>query len=726
MANEEQDNTHMSEQTTATFQQTNLRSRINIQQAQDILIVWLNTCIDTTSQDYQIAIAQLQNIVDEVYTFTDNDQCIDFILSNGDQTKICLIISGLLGPHLVPCIHEIPHIDSILPFCDNPNGHEQWAKTRFKVKGIFTEMTHICDYIKHIIRRYELNIIPMSFVAYGKRLDRLDPSFMYTQIIKEILLTIRFEDKHIKEFVDYYCNKFAENEIDRKKVKQLEYEYHKHTPIWWYTSEGFPYSVLNRALRLVGGEVITLMGFFIKDLHRHIEELHREQFLDTSIAACLTVYRGQYLATKDFDELVASRGGLMSFNNFLSTSQNRHAYLLFTPTNRINRSVVSVLFVMTADSKQLTTPFASVRHVSQYPEEEEVLFSMHSIFRINGIKPMVENEEMYEVELSLTNDNDEELCALTDQIRKESIPDAEGWMRLSIMLSSIAQSDMAERICRNLMNENMYEADAKDIYNQLGSIKYQQGQYEEATKLYKKSLELRMKSLPSNHPDVASSYNNIGLVYSAMGDYPKALSSYEQVRNIQMQSLPLNHPDLAISYNNIGNVYSDTNDYAKALSFHEQALKIRQESLSSNHPHVASSYNNIGNAYFDMRDYPKALASQEQALKIRMQSLPPNHPDIASSYNNIGNIHFAMNDYPKALASYEQALKIRQQSLSSNHPDVALSYNNIGNVYLQMNDYSSASMFYNHALSIGQQCLPLTHPHLQLYKTNVEAVQNKF
>ena len=69
----------------------------------------------------------------------------------------------------------------------------------------------------------------MSFVQSGKRLDQLDPSFMYTQIIKEILLTIRFEDKHRKEFVDYYCEKFIHNEIDQNNVKQLEDGYYKHT-----------------------------------------------------------------------------------------------------------------------------------------------------------------------------------------------------------------------------------------------------------------------------------------------------------------------------------------------------------------------------------------------------------------------------------------------------------------------------------------------------------------
>ncbi|CAF1398929.1 unnamed protein product [Adineta ricciae] len=452
---------------------------------------------------------------------------------------------------------------------------------------------------------------------------------MYTKIIKEILLTIQFKHKHIKQFVEYCCDNFVDTEVDRKKVKELEDEYHQHTPIWWYTTQRFLYSMLNRALRVMDGEVITLMGFFISDLHRHIEELHKRQFGDaSSTAKCCTVYRGQGLTKKDFDELMVTKGGLISFNNFLSTSENRNVSLIFTPGNRKNSDVISVLFVITIDPKQSTTSFASVRHISQFPEEEEVLFSMHSIFRIRDVKPMDGNEKVYEVALSLTIDNDEELMVLTEQIRKESFPNTEGWSRLSLVLADIAQSDIAERICQVLIDETPSDDSASHVYNHLGKIKCEKGQYEEAIALFQKSLELRLMSSSPNHPDMASSYNNIGNAYYNMGDYPKALSSHEQALKIREQSLPPNHPDLASSYNNIGNAYFDMGDYPKALSSHEQALKIREQSLPPNHPDVASSYNNIGNAYYNMGDHRTALLFCTNAVQIAQKVLPLTHPHL--------------------------------------------------------------------------------------------------
>ncbi|CAF1111586.1 unnamed protein product [Adineta ricciae] len=710
MANQKQGSLDMFEQTPATFQQASELNRIKIEETQDVSVIWLDTHIHSSNPDYQNAIKHLQYIVNGIYTFADNDECIDFILTLTD-TDVCLITSGSVGQRLVPCIHDISNIDSIFIFCDDQNRHEQWAKNWCKVKSVSIDIIHICEQLTKIIRRYELTAIPMSFVQSGKRLDRLEPSFMYTKIIKEILLTIQFKDEHIKQFVKYCCDNFVDTEVDRKKVKQLEDEYHKQTPIWWYTTQRFLYSMLNRALRVMDGEVITLMGFFISDLHQHIEELHKQQFGDASpTAKCCTVYRGQGLTKKDFDQLVATKGGLMSFNSFLSTSENRNVSLIFTPGNRKNSDVIGVLFVITIDPKQSTTSFASVRHISQFPEEEEVLFSMHSIFRIRDVKPMDVNEKVYEVALSLTSDNDEELMALTEQIRKESFPNAEGWSRLTLVLANIAQSDIAERTCRVLIDETPSKDSASHGYNYLGMIKCQRGQYEEAITLFRKSLELRLMSYSPNHPDVASFYNNIGSAYRNMGDYAKALSSYEQALKIQLQLLPPNHPHVASSYSNIGNAYSDMGDYAKALSSYEQALKIQIQSLPPNHPDVASSYNNIGSAYRNMGDYAKALSSYEQAFKIQIQSLPPNHPDVAGSYNNIGNAYHNMGDYAKALSSYEQALKIQIQSLPPNHPDVASSYNNIGHAYRNMGDYAKALSSYEQAFKIQIQSLPPNHP----------------
>ncbi|CAF4127299.1 unnamed protein product [Adineta steineri] len=613
------------------------RRRVNIQQLQNVLLIWLDSNIDETNDDCQNTITKLRRAVNDINTYTNGDQCLEFIQTIIDK-KMCMIISGSLGQHIVSRVHNMSQVDSIFIFCGNKKYHEQWVKDWPKIKGVFTDITPICEALKEAAQQCEQNAIPMSFVGTNKKLDQLDPSFMYTQILKEIVFSIKFNQKHIQDYLDYCRDAFADNEQEMVNIKQLESQYHKKTPIYWYTCQMFLYPMLNRALRLMDGDIITHMGFFIGDLHRQIEQLHKEQYGGTTAADTFTVYRGQGLSAEDFKKMSKTKGGLISFNNFLSTSTVRNISLGFAQDATINPDQVGILFIMKINPAQSTTPFASITGISEFQKEEEVLFSMHSVFRIQNIKQMGGNNRLYEVNLVLTADNDPELSRLTDYIRQESYPDSEGWYRLGLVLYKMGQFDKAEGIYQVLLDQTNDDKEKAPIYNQLGMFKYEQGKYEEALTFYGKSLTIKQKTLPPNHSNLANSYNNIGNVHRHMSSYPKALLSHEKALEIRHESLPPNHPDLASSYNNVGNVHYSMSNYPKALSYYEKDLEISQQSLTPTHPDLASSYNNIGLVYENMGNYSKARTFYERAVQIAQQSLPSNHPNLLDDRKNLERV----------------------------------------------------------------------------------------
>ncbi len=69
----------------------------------------------------------------------------------------------------------------------------------------------------------------------------------------------------------------------------------------WYTREPFIYEVLNRSLRILEAETIINMGFFLRNLHNQIVELHQKQFGNHHVPP-FYVYRGQGLLKTDFGE----------------------------------------------------------------------------------------------------------------------------------------------------------------------------------------------------------------------------------------------------------------------------------------------------------------------------------------------------------------------------------------------------------------------------------------
>ncbi|CAF1681225.1 unnamed protein product [Adineta ricciae] len=392
--------------------------------------------------------------------------------------------------------------------------------------------------------------------------------------------------------------------------------------------------MLNQALRTLDGEVIINMGFFLHDLHKQIQQLHQAQ-VSNYRGKPFVVYRGQGLCKKDFDQLSKTVGGLLSFNNFLSTSIKQEKSLVFTYSALGDPDKVGVLFVITIDPSIGTTPFASIGDLSYFEDEAEILFSMHSVFRVGKIRQVGDKNKLYhEVQLQLTADDDPQLRVLTDRIESE-VRGSTGWKRLGRLLLNLGQLDKAEELYTVLLGQASDESDRAHYYHQLGLLKSRQGDYKMAIEYYEKALEIREKTLPSNHPDLATSYNNIGAVYMNMGEYSKALSFYEKALEIWEKTLPSNHPDLATSYNNIGAVYMNMGEYSKALSFLEKALEIREKTLPSNHPSLATSYNNIGVVYCNTKDYSKALTYCERALDIWQRALPANHPHIKTAKESI-------------------------------------------------------------------------------------------
>ena len=155
------------------------RRRADIKMVQNILLIWLDNNIDDNKEDCRNTMTQLRRVVNHATTFTDGEECIQFIEDINDN-KVCMIISGSLGQHIVPRVHNMSQVDSIFIFCGNKKYHEQWTKEWSKIKGVFTETAPICEALKQASQQCEQNAISISFVpttgdGANKNLDRLDP-----------------------------------------------------------------------------------------------------------------------------------------------------------------------------------------------------------------------------------------------------------------------------------------------------------------------------------------------------------------------------------------------------------------------------------------------------------------------------------------------------------------------------------------------------------------------
>ncbi|CAF1310155.1 unnamed protein product [Rotaria sordida] len=599
---------------------------------ENCLLIWLDADFDESKNDYKQSIQQLRNVIATITTFTDADQCVDYLSDIKDE-KVLMIVSGSLGQHVIPEIQACPQLDSVYVFCDNQSMHEQWAKIIPKVKGIYTQVQPICKALQIDRKHCDRSMISMSFRG-------IDPLFMYTQLLKEAFLEIEDDDvTSIKELVDY-CR--LHNAASPTTLEMLEREYRHHPPSWWYTGPFFIYSMLNHGLRLMNVDIIMRMGFFIRHLHKHIEKLHGEQQSDEPTNRPLTVFRGQ------------------AYNHYLGW--------LYSDMGEYAKAII--FYEKSLKTRENTTP-------QNLPDLAASYNGIGSVYDSMGeySKALSSYEQSLEIMKIALPPNHHDLAVSYNNI-------GEVYRSMGEYSKALSSHERSLKIRKIALPPN--HPDFAQSYNNIGNVYCNTGEYSKALSSYERSLEIKKIALPPNHPNLAASYNNIGLVYDNMGEYSKALSSYERSLEIRKIALPPNHPDLATSYNNIGMVYDEMGEYSKALSSYGRSLEIRKIALTPNHPDFAQSYSNIGSVYDNMGEYSKALSLYERSLEIDKKAVPPNHPDLASSYNNIAVVCNNMGEYSKALQYYEKAQEIWKKSLPSNHPHIALVKNNIAGVKKKM------------------------------------------
>jgi hypothetical protein len=113
-------------------------------------------------------------------------------------------------------------------------------------------------------------------------------------------------------------------------------------------------------------------------------------------------------------------GKLISKNSFLSTTNDVQAAVFFSGDGSLDNAEtdISVLYQITIDTHvPHSIPFAQIQYESIFEDEDEdeVLFSIASVFRIDTIE---QYGNLWVVDLTLINKEDEEWNILTAHLNK--------------------------------------------------------------------------------------------------------------------------------------------------------------------------------------------------------------------------------------------------------------------------------------------------------------------
>ena len=189
-----------------------------------------------------------------------------------------------------------------------------------------------------------------------------------------------------------------------------------------------------------------------------------------------------------------------------------------------------------------------------------------------------------------------------------------------------------------------------EIYNFIGIINRNLGNYDKALDFYFNSLQIYDDTVV-NFPHAAS-LNNIGNLYYRMGFFKEALhftTLAEQIFDKLNSQL-----GIAYVYNQYGIIYQKMDSTDKALNYHKNALRIRKSIAHKNG--IATSYLHLSEIYLSKGKANKALSYLDSSIFIYKKIKSYN--GIASCYLVYGEYFSLKKQITRAIHYYENALKI--------------------------------------------------------------------
>ncbi|CAF1468503.1 unnamed protein product [Adineta steineri] len=644
-------------------------------------LIWLDETVNKLRENLQ-GQQRLRASINRLLTFEDYQLCLQCIQSLSRYDRIIIIVNGQLGKQHIPQIASIQQIISIYIYDTDKQNTERWTQNFSKIKGVFDRLNELINRIQtdqthrqhhRVDEPLSIQIVNTNLNETGQSSSELNGQFVHNQLLIDCFIRMEPSLNEKQALITLCKQQYKNNPTELKIIEEFNKNYSSTQSIWWYTRQSFIYRLLNKALRVNDIDLLYLFRFFIRDLEKELK--------NNKCSLPVHVYRAQLMSIEEIEIFKKSIGCFISMNSFFSTSLNQEQARLYFNFVESSDYTQKVLFEIDADPRlDNIKPFANITQHSYFSNEEEILFMIGSIFKINEIKhdDNDDNNGIWNIQLVLCSNNDHQLQLLFQYMQDELGYGETSLYELGRVLCDMGKFSDSEIYFRLYLKQLMDENESlSSCYFALGKVTYMKGDYESSLMWYNKSLDIFMQTLDEYDPNIGQIYNAIAAVYYAQNDYHRGLESYEKALVIFEQAYGKDHVTVAMCLNNMGLIYQDEKKYSQALEFQQNALFIRQKHLPTDHPDLGTSYNNIGIIYECTGQYDLALKYLNLSLEISKKSLPPQHPEIATTYENISLIYENNGDLQQALSYTEKAAAIYHHSLPSTHSCVITVQKNI-------------------------------------------------
>lgn len=254
----------------------------------------------------------------------------------------------------------------------------------------------------------------------------------------------------------------------------------------------------------------------------------------------------------------------------------------------------------------------------------------------------------------------------------------------------------AEANFSNVLNLTKAPAKRGYVYNSLGVINYNRGDFKEAEDMLKKYLDISTSLEDKKGMSIA--YGNLGVVFHTSGEKRKLKQAESMIiKSLEMAEALQDKRGVAIRNGNLGLIYAAQGNFALAQMMLQKSLKI-SESLGNKYG-MAIQYINLGLIYCNKGRLIKAEEMISRALEIN-ESLG-NKKGMAITYSSFGVVYYAKNALVQAEENVSKSLKIYESLVDVRGS--AIQCVNLGKIYERQGDFSLARDNWFQAIKLFRQ-----------------------
>jgi serine/threonine protein kinase/Tfp pilus assembly protein PilF len=244
----------------------------------------------------------------------------------------------------------------------------------------------------------------------------------------------------------------------------------------------------------------------------------------------------------------------------------------------------------------------------------------------------------------------------------------------------------------------------------LGVLRYQQGRFVDAKRLYNRSLDI-LEAASAPPTDVSALLDDLAQVYVAQQQWALAKQTYERALEVDRRVLGDDHPRVAERLNNLAIVAQNLGDLKLAETLFRDAIRRHERAYGDQHPETGTARGNYGLLLQREGRLAEAEPLLRNALDVQLKLYGPDNYNVAYARVSLAMLLHDQGNLGAAESEFREALAVYDKSLPANHQYRAALLTHFARLLVDRGKFAEALAMSEQSVNIWNATSPALSPY---------------